>query len=627
MQLSQEFHALRKQVDQDKGWTASMIEDVFDSSGVGLFVLDADFRVAWVNRAIERFFGVSREELIGQDQRKLIRERIRLLFEDAQGFAERVLATYDDNTYVESFECHVLPDDDRQERWLEHRSQPITSGFYAGGRIEHYYDITASRGVERALKSSEARYRSLVEQIPAITYTAAMDGSPTYVSPQIEEILGFSLEEWLPDTTRWNKQLHPDDADRVRAEVAQARFGRELIVREYRLLTADGRTRWFRDVSKLIRDEIGTPLFFHGVLLDITDQKEAEAGLRESELRFRRLVESNIIGIIVADVYGTITDANGAFLDMLGYSRSDLPLRGDAMTPAEWRSLDEFAVEQLRWTGVATSWEKEYVHKQGRHVPVLVGVTLLDEPSGNCICFVLDLTERRQAELALRRSQRLGSIGTLAAGIAHEINNPIGGILMAAQFAHKYQDDPMVVKRALDDIVKNAERCGRIVENVLKFARDAPSERTRADLNQVVLQARDLIQRLADKRGSSIELELAEELAPVVINQTEIEQVIVNLISNAVQAGASRIVVRTEAAAAGALLVVQDDGAGIAKEDAEHLFDPFYTTRHKKDGIGLGLSIVHGIVKDHAGEIDFESHPGKGTTMTISLPRAGYEAG
>ena len=393
-------------------------------------------------------------------------------------------------------------------------------------------------------------------------------------------------------------------------------------VARYRLLTADGRTRWFRDVSKLLRDELGTPLFYQGVLLDITNQKQAEAALRESEMRFRRLVDSNIIGIIVADIHGTILDANDAFLDMLGYSRSELPFSWDDMTPAEWRSLDEFAIEQLRWTGVATPWEKEYLHKDGRRVPVLLGVSLLDEPTGNCICFVLDQTERRGSELALRRSERLASMGRLAAGIGHEINNPIGGILMAAQFASKFQEDPALVKKALDDIVRNAERCGRIVKNVLKFAQDVPSERARADLNQVVLEARDLIQQYAEKRGARIELELAAELPPVVINPTELEQVIINLVGNAVQAGAPNIVVRTEAAAKGVCLVVRDDGPGIPREEAALLFDPFYTTRQEQGGMGLGLSIVHGIVKDHDGEIDFESEPGKGTTMTISLPPA-----
>jgi len=622
--LAEECEALRKRVEELETSSSSLIRDVFDSSDIGLLILDSNFRVVWVSRALERFFGTARNELLGRDKRELIHERIQFLFEDSATFAKRVLATYDDNTSVETFECHVLPDGNRQERWLEHHSQPILSGAYAGGRIEHYSDVTSRRGAEQALKSSEAKYRSLIEQVPAITYTAAVDedGSPTFVSPQLKGILGFTPEEWIADPTLWKKQLHPEDADRVLAEVANTRFGEKSILREYRLLTREGHPRWFRDAANLVRDESGHRLFYHGVLLDITEHKAAEAALRESEARFRRLVDANIIGIMIADVYGSIVDANDAFLEMVGYTREDLPFRWDEMTPPEWRSLDEFAIEQLRWTGAATPWEKEYLHNDGRRVPVLIGVSLLDEPSGSCICFVIDLTDSKRTELALRRSERLASVGTLAAGIAHEINNPIGGILMAAQFALKYQADPGSVKTALDDIVRDGARCGRIVKNVLRFAQEAPSERSPADLNPVVQQAADLVQKYGEKKGSVIELVLAEKLPDVMLNPAEIEQVIVNLVGNAAQAGATRVVIRTESAPDAVRLVVEDNGSGISKEDAEHLFDPFYTTRHDRGGMGLGLSIVHGIVKDHEGEIDLDSQPGRGTRLTIRLPRA-----
>lgn len=130
----------------------SLTDDVLDSSAVGIFVLDADFRIIWINWAIERYFDLKRKSVLGKDKRRLIRDRIKNIFEHPESFAERVLATYDNNTYIESFECHVLPDSNREERWLEHWSQPIASGIYAGGRIEHYYDITGRRQAEKLLR-------------------------------------------------------------------------------------------------------------------------------------------------------------------------------------------------------------------------------------------------------------------------------------------------------------------------------------------------------------------------------------------------------------------------------------------------------------------------------------------
>jgi PAS domain S-box-containing protein len=133
----------------------SLTDDVLDSSAVGICILDSGFRIVWVNRALEHFFGLRKDEVIGKDQRHLIRERIKPIFEDPEVFAEKVLATYDNNTYVENFECHVLPDGEREERWLGHWSQPIRSGLYAGGRIEHYTDITERKRTEEQLLQAQ----------------------------------------------------------------------------------------------------------------------------------------------------------------------------------------------------------------------------------------------------------------------------------------------------------------------------------------------------------------------------------------------------------------------------------------------------------------------------------------
>ncbi len=625
----EERQSRRDPIAQGEARDPLLSEEVLDGLGVGVFVLDPDFHVASVNAAAEIFFGLPRAELLGKDQRQLIGERLQFLFEDPRGFAERVLSAYDDKACIEGLRCHVLPSGNRQERLLEYCSRPIRSGLYAGGRIEQYYDMTLQHGESEALKRSEEKYRSLVEQVPAVTYTAASDehGSTTYISPQIEEFLGFTEQEWLTDPQLWRRRLHPEDADRTLAELASARVNGPAIVMEYRLLSADGCTRWFRDTVKSVRDDSGGAPFYRGVMVDITEHRQAEEALRSSEARFRRLVESSIIGIMITDIYGVVTEANDALLSMLGYSRDDLPLRWDAMTPPEWRHLDEVAIDQLNQDGIANPWEKEYVGKDGRRVPILVGVSLLEESSEDCICFVIDLTERKRAEQELRRNERLASIGTLAAGVAHEINNPVGGILMAAQYALESRDDSTAVERALNDIASNATRCGHIVRNVLKFAREQTSPKAPAELNQVVRHAADLVRRFAEERGSTLELMLGRELSPVIMTPVEIEQVIINLVENAVQAGARRIILRTESVDDQVRVAIQDDGSGITQENRQHLFDPFYTTRYREGGSGLGLSIAHGIIADHGGAIDLESEVGRGTTMTISLPRAGDSDG
>ena len=137
----------------------SLMDDVLDNSEVGMFILDADFKVVWVNKAMERYFGLQRDKIVGKDKRQLIRKQIKDIFEDPQTFVDRVLATYDNNSYVENFEVHVLPDGHRKERWLEHKSHPIKTGLYAGGRIEHYYDITERKQAEQARRKIEVQLR------------------------------------------------------------------------------------------------------------------------------------------------------------------------------------------------------------------------------------------------------------------------------------------------------------------------------------------------------------------------------------------------------------------------------------------------------------------------------------
>jgi len=149
--------ALRKSEERYR----SLIQDVMDSSGVGMFILDADFSIVWINKAMERFFGLRREEVIGKDKRQVIKESIRHIFSDPETFAEKVLATYENNTYVEKFECHVLSSENRNERWLQHWSQPIRTGLYSGGRSEHYTDITSLKQAEKALTTANKKLNLL----------------------------------------------------------------------------------------------------------------------------------------------------------------------------------------------------------------------------------------------------------------------------------------------------------------------------------------------------------------------------------------------------------------------------------------------------------------------------------
>ncbi len=228
----------------------------------------------------------------------------------------------------------------------------------------------------------------------------------------------------------------------------------------------------------------------------------------------------------------------------------------------------------------------------------------------------------------LRRSERLASIGTLAAGIAHEINNPLNAILLTAECALRY-GDRFDAREAFETIRTEAERCGRITKGVLKFSKNEKTAKWPACLNEVVQHALELARVYVAAPGLHLAAELADDLPQIVMNVTEIEQVVINLVKNAAEAagGEVNVTLRTSLAGRFARLQVRDDGPGIPQEAISHIFDPFFSTKRAAGGTGLGLSMCHGIIRGHDGVIRVESKPGEGALFTIDLPLPRGERG
>jgi two-component system NtrC family sensor kinase len=240
-----------------------------------------------------------------------------------------------------------------------------------------------------------------------------------------------------------------------------------------------------------------------------------------------------------------------------------------------------------------------------------------------------EIAERKSAQENLRRSERLASIGTLAAGLAHEINNPLGLIALEVHHASRHSDDIEALSTSLVAIEGYVKRCARIVKSVLQFAREETTEKWPVSLNTIAENARDLTREKARRCSVSIELDLAPDLPELVLNPTEMEQVFVNLIHNAINASerGARVIVATEHDNGAIRSVVRDDGCGMTQQGALRAFDPFYTTRSQEGGTGLGLSTCKGIVTDLGGTIEIDSKRGTGTVVTVSLPVDGLSGG
>ena len=292
----------------------SLTNDVLDTSAAGIFILDADFRVVWVNQALERYFGLRRDKILGKDKRRLIRERIKDRLEDPDTFVKTVLATYDDNTYAESFECHVLPDGELEERWLEHRSRPILSGLYTGGRIEHYYDITERKRAEEALWASVEFNSSLLTNAPNPIIVLDPDTSIKYVNPALERLTGFSAAELVG-----KKAPYPwwmiEMLRKSRKDLQEA-FRKGTHRLEELFQKKSGERFWVEITSTpVMRD--GEMSYYLASWVDITERRRAEkdrAALRE-QLHQAQKMEAVAL---LAD--GVAHDFNNLLTTIFGYT-------------------------------------------------------------------------------------------------------------------------------------------------------------------------------------------------------------------------------------------------------------------------------------------------------------------
>jgi PAS domain S-box-containing protein len=538
------------------------------------------------------------------------------------------------------------------------------------------------RAVE-ALLAERALLRALMDHVPDNIYFKDRASRFTRINKALGEYFGLRSPAEAIGKTDFDFFAPEHAREAYEDEQEVMRTGRPVVAKEEKETWADGRVQWVSTTKLPLRDPEGQIIGTFGISRDITSRKRAEqehnallareqkargeleaalASLRASEARFRRLFEANIIGVIFADVHGNLTEANDAFLRMTGYSRADLPLRWDhQLTPPEYCPLDERVRSELEATGVAPPYEKEYIAKNGRRIPVLVGAAQLEESPGNCICFVLDMTERNRMRDLLVRTEKLVSIGLLSAGIAHEINNPLAYVannlavldrdfkglmgLVDAYEAAREQLQPEAqrriqalaeevdlayvrdnIDRVLTRTREGVQRVTRIVQNLRSLARADHSQMDEASVPDLIEASLEMIRGQLQRRGIAIQID-CQPTPKLRCACTQITQVLLNLLVNALQAietagrkQGNQIRIASRLESKEVLIEVADTGCGIDPQDLSRIFDPFFTRKPVGEGTGLGLSISHEIITGHGGHIDVASRAGEGTCFRVFLP-------
>jgi PAS domain S-box-containing protein len=363
--------------------------------------------------------------------------------------------------------------------------------------------------------------------------------------------------------------------------------------------------------------------------------------LAEREARIRRLVEANVIGIVIWNLEGRILEANEAFLRMVGYGREDLVsgrVRWREITPDTWRAADEQALAELTATGICAPREKEYFRQDGGRVPVLVGAALLEGRRDEGVAFVLDLTERKRAEEALHQAQaelahitRVMTMGELASSIAHEVRQPLAALVTNANAGLRWlagkPPDLEEARECLRRIIRDGNRAGEVITRIRSLVKKSAPAKARLDLNDTVQEVLLITDAEARRHRVFVRTELAAALPPVRGDRVQVQQVLLNLVMNAIEAMKEvtdrprELLIRAREASSHVLVAVQDSGIGLDEQRLERVFEAFYTT--KPEGLGMGLSISRSIIEAHGGRLWPTVHRDYGATFQFTLPTAG----
>jgi PAS domain S-box-containing protein len=368
--------------------------------------------------------------------------------------------------------------------------------------------------------------------------------------------------------------------------------------------------------------------------------------LAEREAKIRRLVDANIIGIVIRTNEGAILEANDAFLRIVGYDREDLVagrVRWTDLTTPDSRGRSTLALAELVSTGTHKPFEKEYLRKDGSRVPVLIGAAIFEEGGNEGVAFVLDLTERKRAEAEARESERrfgemqaalahanrVATMGQLTASIAHEVNQPITATVTNAQAALRWlsTEPPQLeeVRQAVVRIVESGNRAGDVIGRIRALIKNAPPRKDRLEINGAIREVIELTRGEALKNGVSVHMELADGLPVIEGDRVQLQQVVLNLIINAIEAmngvreGQRDLLISTgKVGSEGVLVAVLDSGPGLARATLDRMFDAFYTT--KANGMGMGLSICRSIVEAHGGRLWASANLPRGAIFQFTVP-------
>ena len=596
-----------KELERDLARERATLDAFFRDSAIGLAITDAEGRYVRINDSLAAVNRLPAEDHLGKTLAEIAPELAAVVD------PLRAAANEDDRFFIE------VPLQDRQ----------VMVSFFpfdVEGELHHgrvVIDLTEQRRAELA----ERKFRHLLDQLPLVAYVneALPTRRATFVTPRMEELTGYAPEEFIADPELGDRLIHPDDLPAIVGQEEAARAGGEPFEAEYRIVRADGEVRWVLDRMETVYDDCGEALYEHGFLVDVTD-------LHETTNLLRAVWDGTQEAMVIADDGGRYVDANPAALELFGRSRDELLGR------TVWEVMDGYTPEMWTEFRAAGSLAREAtIRRANGELRELEAVARADVLPGRHLAVLRDVTERKQLEQELWRSQKLESVGRLAGGVAHDFNNLLTAIRGFAQLLQARAEPGSVEHGHASEIDRAADRAAGLTAQLLALGRRQHMRARPLDLNDRLEAMRDEIVGLAGGHVD-VSFDLDPALCAVRVDPRLVARAIANLVANAVEAmpdGGTLAIATAVADVEGredladgryAVLSVRDDGHGLEPAALEHVFEPFFTTKEVGEGSGLGLASAYGTVRQSGGTITVESAPGRGATFTIYLPEAGAAA-
>ncbi len=607
-----------RRLERELGNTIQESEHVLEMGDQGILSLDKALRIKGANHLASDLIGFSIDTLLGMDFRRFVGAK------DA-GCVEDLVKRADCKNIPRTYKEVLLVTASGEEKDVELYSCPAKR---SEEEMIYVYlrDITQRKGVAHKLRETNEFLTNLIESSIDGIIAADMKGTVIIFNKGAEHLLGYKAEEVI-GSFHVAEFYPPGVAQDIIRRLRDEKYGGKGKILPHRIIgvAKNGEHIPISLSGALIYQE-SREIATVGIFNDLREILRVQDDLFESEVKFRDLFETVRHGLYFSSREGRFLDCNQALLDMLGYRSKEEFLAMDIardlyLDPSHRQKFQKMIEAQ----GYVKEYEVKYKKKNGEVISVLLTAHVRKDRSGNILGYqglFIDITERRQLEQQLFQSEKLAAMGRLTAQIAHELNNPIYGVMNCLDLLSSEIPRDSRKRRFLDMALSETERMSGLLKGMLNFFRPDEDVKTPINLNMLIEEVLLFIDKQLQGFKIRTVLDLEDPLPRTHASGNQMKQVLLNMIMNAKAAmpRGGTLAIKSYSAEEKVFLKIADTGIGIAPEIRDRIFEAFFTTKSDVKGVGLGLSVCFGIIRQHNGEIDVASEVGTGTTFTITLP-------